>query len=281
MQGPLVLFDLDETIIDTTYRTTVHETRLREVVQRAQRAGFILGLNSDSPIGVLRRHATQYGFSGPIIAERGALYAPTLEGDVVDVTDLGETFVTLRHRMVDALARAPLSRVGAVLLGDVRDWVNHLPPAPDTASPDVVLVNSLRARSFGLWVRRYDHREGKWRISAEATKPVLDLLADVGHGVFGREWDELDRDLNPAYGLCILHHKATRKNVATGRLLEGQKHRKVYMVGDSINDHLPGLPVIHCAVGNASEAYKSLSAHVSGSPRTEGVIEILENLMLS
>jgi hypothetical protein len=280
MQGPLVLFDLDETIIDTTYRTTVHETRLREVAHRAQSAGFSLGLNSDSPVGVLRRHAAQYGFSGPIIAERGALYSATLDGEVVDVTELGETFITLRHRMADALARTPLPQVGAVLLGDVRDWVNNLPPPPDTASPDAVLINGLRARSFGLWVRRYDHKEGKWRISAEAAKPILDLLADVGRGVFGADWDELDRDLNPAYGLCILHHRATRKHVAAGRLLQGQGCRKVYMVGDSINDHLPGLPVVHCAVGNASDAYKSLSTHVSGSARTEGVIEILENLML-
>lgn len=279
MPGHLALFDLDETIIDTRYRTTVKEAQLREVVRRAQEAGIVLGLNSDSPFEVLRRHAMQFGFSGPIIAERGALYSPTLDGDVVDVTDLGDMFVLLRHRVIAALAQASLPRVGAVLWGDMRDWVNQLPPPPDTARSDVVLINNLRVRSFGLWVRRYDPKEGAWRISAEATKPILDLLVEVGRQVLGAAWGELEHDLNPAYGVCILHHKATRKNVAAGHLLKRQEYGKVYMVGDSINDHLSGLPVAHYAVGNASAAYKSLSEHVSASSRTEGVIEILEGLM--
>ena len=82
MNGPLILLDVDETLVDVNYKLTCPDREWHVALRRAEKRGAIIGLNSDSAYDTLQKRAAAYGIQGPIVAERGALVAQNVGAKV-------------------------------------------------------------------------------------------------------------------------------------------------------------------------------------------------------
>lgn len=281
MPRPLVLLDVDETLLDVNYQLTVPLGHWREAVDRAQARGATVGLNSDTSFPHLQRWARQYGIHGPIIAERGALFAPTPVVAPTATVPVAARFPEFRTEfLLTLLAPRKVLDEYLVCFGDINALSKQLP----RLTPDVclagaaVFVNGLRQASFSLYVRRRGP-DGSWEKDEGALDAVLGQVTSV---IARSSWlcgqEEIDR--NPAYGICIVHHRDSQKRAALAPLLtEIGEHDPLIMVGNSCSDLLGSSQVLQCAVGNADPAYKAACAHVAERDRAAGVIELLEKLL--
>lgn len=281
--GPLILLDVDETLIGTNYELTVPHDVLTAAIRRAEMKSAIVGLNSDSGFPTLERRANQVGISGPIIAERGALVQPARGAPLTALIPETLRFLELRDRFLDALTFGQRTHQYWVVLGDVNELAKALPPISSRVlpAPVAVLVNGVRTCSLAFYVRK---RVGcEWVKDVASLDEVIAILEEAGPHCepLWSARDILDR--NPTYGICIVHHKDTQKPRAVGWILEHAGTRPVYMIGNSQSDDLRDPRVIQCAVGNASPEYKTrcLETHgfVAEQPLTVGVLELLERII--
>jgi hypothetical protein len=285
MAKPLILLDVDETIVDTQYRLTVDPDVFRAAIVRVQERGAVLGLNSDSAFETLDRRARNLALRGPIVAERGALVA----------TDRGIAYTNqkalwlpeLRDRFVRAFTEGGRADRFAVLLGDVNQLADALPGLPEAAAPrTLILVNGFRRCSLAFYVRRW-RKDGLHRDVVYAGE-VFRLLEDIGEAlaltsdVMSRHWFDRDVDVNPAYGICIIHDRQTTKSCAIDHILAEAGDRPVHMIGNSMSDDLKDSRVIQCAVGNADADYQARCRESGGliaeQSLTAGVIELLDRI---
>jgi hypothetical protein len=274
--GPLILFDLDETIIDTSYCVSVPDNVFRSAIQRAQGAGALVGLNSDSPHASLVRYAERFGMEGPIISERGGMVA--LSPDVPPISLVPEAlgFGEMREAFVDAVLRT----YGADVLlvhGDVAELSTTLPQPGQLGcvAKIAVLVNGLRQCSVSYYVRC--RTDGAWTSSPHRLREIHALLAAIGQSA--PLWLDGDEDLNDDYGIVIVHHRATKKAGAVPWLREAFPGRVIRMIGNSVSDWMGDDGVLHAAVANASSAYLQRCITVADTPLTAGCIELLERFV--
>src|SRR3989338_11517160 len=71
MNSPLILLDVDETLVDIDYKLTCPASEWHAALRRAEARGAIIGLNSDSAYDTLQKRAVAYGIGGPVVAGRG------------------------------------------------------------------------------------------------------------------------------------------------------------------------------------------------------------------
>jgi len=289
VNGPLILFDVDETLVDTGYEFTVPHGDVTAAIRRAETNGAIVGLNSDSGLATLKRYAVRAGMTGPIIAERGALVQEERGVPPEVLIPEAARFRELRGRFLTALMREDRSLTYWVILSA---FVNDLakpkamPPLRPLISTDIaVLVNGSRLCSCSFYVRKQTWNvEWSWASDDVALDAVIAILEEAGEEIPDL-WAVRDVDRNPTYGICVVHHRDTQKSRAVDWILEHAGARPVYMIGNSTSDDLGDPRVIQCAVGNAKDVYKARCLETGGfvaeRPLTEGAIEILEHIMRS
>jgi hydroxymethylpyrimidine pyrophosphatase-like HAD family hydrolase len=97
----VVLFDIDGTLIDTSYDVT--DEYIYPAIQEARDAGWIVGLSSDTPHATMAERAQQFGIGdGPLIAEKSGLVT---YGDwaVEPIPGVGEAFRASQSRITKYL----------------------------------------------------------------------------------------------------------------------------------------------------------------------------------
>lgn len=266
----LVLFDLDKTLIDVGYRYT--DDGIANAVRRAVERGHTVGLNSDSPVPILRGHHRDLGMNGPIVAERGAVvWLPDRPDQTFPTgTSPDDEFVGLRDRILRRLTRdGSLEAIFGDPSGIIRTR-RFLTDGPRS----VLLASALRTHSLHFAARSMDGDD--YRFDME----LLARVAEAARAELARvpvsvpvEWD-----LNPEYAILILHALESRKAVGVSAVLERLGADEAVMVGDGVVDNL-GLPnVRQWAVGNAHPAYKAACERVAGAEFTSGAIELLDAL---
>ncbi len=261
----LILFDLDKTLIDRDYQYTC--PGLPDAVARATARGHMIGLNSDTPIAALFRFRDELGMNGPVVGERGAVLWINGETFPTGTAPPG-SFRTLRDRVIH-----DLTWDGAIeaILGDPTSIIRT--QAFITCAPRrVVLASALRQFSVhfaarGIDGRHYQHDHGLLSAIEQSVRE---------HAVSLLDGTDLDWDVNPEYGILILHTRASVKRAGVEALLERMETTSAVMVGDSAFDNvqLPG--VRQWAVGNAAESYKAACERVAHAPYTAGAIELLD-----
>lgn len=279
MKKGLVLLDIDETIIDKRYRLTVDVEILRAALRRAEDAGLEVGLNSDSALPSMQDRAREWGIKGPLLAEKSVVH---IQGESPATTPIHpqlSEFTALRRAFIDKLEE--MARRDAsiqILSGDANAIVSNLDNAADlrTETETLVVVNMLRGHSLSCFVRK--RRGVQWLADEDASAHILRILASAGES-FADLWSDRHEDVNPAYGIIILHHKDSHKRTAVDHLLSLKPYERVYMIGDSYADYLDDPRVTQLAVANAHEEYRALCSVVAKSDRTAGVIELIERIV--
>lgn len=278
MSKILVLLDVDQTIIDKNYSLTVPLEKFRESVTCAQSEGVVIGLNSDSALSTLSSRMASYGLHGPVIAEKGALLLH--RAGLVEPLYLDEKlkqYELFRNAIVqEILQRNSESCQYLLVAGDVNGLVNQLPnlPPASNSAEFAIIVNGLRKCSLGLWSRRRK-MDGTWVIDSTALDDMISHIERIGIR-FSDIWGTRDIDRNEQYGIYIAHDKSTNKARAVDHLIRDEVFDQIFMVGDSMSDWLDDPRVTQCAVENASDEYKKKCSMVALSPRTAGVIELLD-----
>lgn len=269
----LVLSDLDGTLIDQRYELTVSPEDLRAAVREVSAAGGLVGVSSDSSLERIARFSLGQGLVGPIVAERGAVWAPSPDGLEEAATSRPDaaSFSRARDIFVAALESDPTVMLE---VGDVNRRSRDLLGARvDAGFGRVVLVNGERRGSLSFY--GFVSRDGAWAIDpgflAEAADLARAAIAEANPELAA----ELDVDLNERYGVVIFHAPNTGKTLAVPSLRARFGDVPIYVIGDSDADwhHAPN--VIHCAVGNATQSFREAADFAATGTVAAGAIECL------
>ena len=275
MNSPLILLDVDETLVDIDYKLTCPASEWHAALRRAEARGAIIGLNSDSAYDTLQKRAVAHGIKGPVIAERGALIARSPDEKVLCASAEAREFRKFRQVFLRTLTTgANLARYLTVV-GHVNEVANRLPKLPTNGCVNgiAVLINGLRQCSMSFFVRK-QCRTG-WTKDVPALDGVIDIAALIGRKKFPKLWAMRDIDRNPDYGICVYHHRDTQKSMACDPLVKLFGDREIYMVGNSMSDFMDDSRVKHCAVENASPEFKKRCILIADQERTRGAIELI------
>lgn len=266
----LVLVDLDRTLIDESYRTTIDNTLLVRAIESAQRGDIVVGLNSDSPADTLLSYASGWRMKGPTICERGAFYI-TSEGEKVVVNKRATGFENLRSAFVRQLTCDGACLDNLVIVGDVNSLVSTDRKCGMCSNKRAILVNGLRTHSTSYFTRKIDDSLRKDRKTSECIFAIFE-------GCVGSFFcpDEIVFDLDHEYGFCSVHHVNTTKTNGVRAVQALNKDRKIFMIGDSMTDFIDLGGVVNCAVENASPQFKEVADYIATQNYTRGVIEVLE-----
>jgi hydroxymethylpyrimidine pyrophosphatase-like HAD family hydrolase len=264
----LVLCDVDKTIIGTDYRP--NSPGLARSVLAVQNDGMLIGLNSDSPMLRMQEWAANFGMRGPIISELGGAFA--YQDDTIFLRERDPwiklfTLVINRIRLVFPNVRI-LSCDSTEFIRDVGDI--------DSPDSDWIILNSLRSVSFACLFRRLVNRSLVIdnALSESFSRFILSIVDEIGMRSYLSE-----PDVNHDYGIMILHEKGASKSWALSHIKEIFPNRQVYMIGDSMGDFLADKSIIQCAVGNASEEYKSHCQSKLVAPSDEILTKGVEYLL--
>lgn len=281
MNAPLILLDVDETLVDKHYNLTCSSSMWTTALRRFGARGAIIGLNSDSAYETLQKHANAYGIHGPIVAERGALVSKNSDAQVQCMNTHARDFKKLQQAFLRALIVG--ARLGKYLtvIGHVNEISNGLPSIPRNACTNdiAVLVNGFRFCSLSFFVRKRCRRI--WTKDAEALDEVIGIVNSLGLKRVPRLWEMKDVDRNLDYGVCIFHHQQTQKSLACNPLVQMFGKRKIYMIGNSMSDYMNDDRIMHCAVANARRDFKDRCVMVAKNDHTHGVIELIQKIVAS
>ncbi len=275
MADKIVLLDVDKTLLDVNYQLTVPPPEFAAALDRAEAAGLMVGLNSDTPLQSLVRLTQPYGVRGPIVAELGGVVtrSPTDQPELA-VPEAAQ-LASLRPKLLARLATDPdqrfLTGVGDALA--LPEWERGLPL--DGPASIAVLVNGFRLASVSFWVR--GRKGSAWDKDETALDAAIAQLEPLGQAL-GELWTTRQVDRNPEYGICIVHAARTRKALGVQHLRRLFPGASIAMVGDKLADWIDDPEVVHYAVGNAAPDFKQRCAYVAHTPMTAGVIEILRHL---
>ncbi len=259
-----ILLDLDGTVIDDTYETT--DDRLYGVINDIQKSGWQVGINSDTPLEVIRKWSKELGLKGPNIAEGGAVVEA--KDEIIYSQEQGKLFMTLQNSVKNRL-----NDVGDIVWdGDPVAFLRNgsqIGQFGDT----IFLMNNLRLCSLGVFVRQVAE-DG----TLLANNSLTDLMAEEVRP-FYRDAHSLVEDVNYDHGLIIVSHESADKRAGVMRLQEASVLGKIAMIGNSTADHLGSDVAIHYAVGNADNKFKELADYVASGSLSSGVVEILSKLL--
>lgn len=268
----IALLDLDGTLIDGRYNLTVPEAALQAAVADVADAGALVGISSDSSLERIARFAVAHGFAGPLVGERGAVWAPSAGELAAARTSVAAASIFSSAR--DRFAASCRAAGALVEVGDVNRRSRDMIGAPAEPGFDrAVLVNGERRGSLGFYALVADG--GTWRLDAgflatmrdEAMAAVAELDPALAATV--------DVDFNEAYGVVILHAPGTGKSLAVPELRARFGDVPLFIVGDSDADWHHAPRVVHCAVANAAPAFLAAADFVAPSPIAAGAVESL------
>ncbi|MFH0806360.1 MAG: HAD hydrolase family protein [Candidatus Brennerbacteria bacterium] len=268
----LVLLDLDKTIIDVQYRLNADPN---PVIRTCAEKGISIGLCSDSSLPTLQRWASRLGITGPIIAERGAVVWDPISGVETAVHPKETSFFPgLTREFVKRVVS--LNEPPTIFFGDASELIrNGITALPGERS--LLLVNKYRKHSFSFYTKRFDGEKAVFTNDEKSLRSFSGLAEELV-AVHASD-TKLDWDLNPEYGIVILHAACTQKRSAVEFLLASlNRSVLVAMVGDSIADVIGHPRVAQYAVANASKPYREQSTFVSERSFTGGVCDILSRI---
>lgn len=273
MHKKLLLVDLDNTLIDRSYRLT--DAQIEDAIKKIQHHGFDVVLCSDSAIEYLLEWQSKLGISpSPVIGEKGAVvFFPSIGVSVIDQS-LSKRFRQLRSEVLERLS---IGRENIVVCGNVNEIVSReqgwqLPMETQFA----FLVNAYRRSSFSMYARRID-QGGKLTIDSKLVVRAWRSIEPIANKLFADE--ELVLDCNDDYGVIILHGKRTSKTTTVKRLLREISYTQCFMIGDSVADLILDKRVATLAVGNASQKLKKNAKKVAERDLTSGVVELINHCM--
>jgi len=271
----IVLLDLDNTLIDADYNINATVEELRSLAEELSKRDVQIGLCSDSALITLKQWAGCFGFTGPIISERGAVILyPDNPIEEVDPFLADGWFRELRELFIKRIMR---DFPGAtIFIGDATSFVkNQVVNAAMTKQ--IFAVNGFRIASFSFFTRRLklDHRllVPDPELLVQANRIVHEILESCGKSPRNFFWDE-----NLPQSILIAHAISTEKRRGISTLIDRLKPDQTIMIGDSMSDFLGLSCVSQFAVNNADPNYKAKSVFVSKSPLTKGVIECLKQI---
>lgn len=266
----IILIDRDDTLCDA--RTdTLTDDRITELIAACQDAGFVVGLNSDSPCSALTTTAVMIGARGPIVAERGAVIAdsPSDTPYVTITQERAERLVAVRSVLSHVLS----TEGTLVLAGDVVTLRRHGLPTHWPVGCSVVGLNTLRLASLMcfVWSARPTGmlEPDPYRLTA-----VSDLLASLGLG----ESPCYQQICNAKYGVLVVHSTESNKEAGVLQVRERFGNPPIAMIGDSLHDEC-GPDVVHVAVGNADAAFRQRADVRVAGTHTTGVCEYLQQIL--
>jgi hydroxymethylpyrimidine pyrophosphatase-like HAD family hydrolase len=277
MAKKIILCDLDGTLLNKQYELTAPLHILVRAVQAKQTEGYVIGLNSDTPLLPLRTWASRFGMEGPLISEKGQLLSISPHSPEQVYGKMSAFFRRLRQQvMIRAHEEIPRAFVG---VGDVTEFIIQ---GGGVYGVDrcAVLINGYRQCSFSAYALASNHG----RLNAQDSE-LFERFCELVTSVVGDDEKLLDvADKNHDYGILILHEKGASKSLAVERLIkQAGDDAEIVMIGDRDADIISVSHEIKlCAVGNASPSLKA-RAHETGGivahkAFTEGVLEILLRL---
>jgi len=269
----LVLMSFEETLVDKEHNLTILPNDLVKTFKRFQKAGLILGFNSDTPLQTMLNMAETLWMNGPIVAERGALVMHGLKTQYTAPAKQLIQMTAIRHRFERALTAIFNDRV---LLADSLDDPKLLTKQYEFA----VITNPYRIRSlsFRVLCRQADCKlvpALKW------LDETIALVKFILQNTLPTEirFAEMEIGINIAEGSCTIHHCDTQNACGVSWLLDQYSIDQIYMIGSQPADWIDNdKRVIHYAVQNATERYKARCKLLSEKPRTQGVVDLLQKI---
>lgn len=263
----LVFLDLDSTLIDSDYKTTIPEKKFSSIVKELEKENVCIGLCSDSAVITLRQWSECLKLTGPIVAERGG---------VIWSNNIVESTRPLETKWLGFLKESFIQKVSSdvsVVVGDATKFVKK-EMTEENLKKQVFVVNGFRTASFSFFACCL--KKGFLVPDKDLLKQGSLVTSQIVN-LFGKKklfWDE-----NPKYGILIVHDSETEKKNGISVLVERLKPEKAFMIGNSMSDFI-GLPgVLQYAVSNADSGYKEKSDFVSDHSLTEGVVECLQKII--
>lgn len=275
MARRIILCDLDGTLINEKYTLTVLSKQIRKAIQKKQSQGWLIGLNSDTPLEPLKSWARRFGMNGPLIGEKGQVLATSSEEPPQILGTMAEFFLNLKRKVVlQVHEEMPRAFIG---VGDVTEFRRKKGKiyGEDHVA---VLINGYRLCSFSGYALACQHNQ------LVNDPEVFDRFCKLVLSVVDAEKEGLEVDKNLMYGILILHEKRASKTLAVERLIKSIRPEiECVMIGDGDSDVIVlDHPVKLCAVGNASPLLKERARETGGivakGTYTQGVIEILTRL---
>ncbi len=268
----LVFLDLDNTLIDHNYCLTVPENEFRAVAQELSRKDVCVGLCSDSAVITLRQWADLLGFTGPIVAERGAVvWDPARQ--VANILDIPRTawFREFRESFVGTTMRHFPN--ATIMIGDATKFIKDR-RVNAALTQQVFAVNGFRVASFSFFAYRPKNDLSTLEPDPELLEQASALAAKIAI-TRGNKKEDLFWDENYQYGILIVHARATEKWRGVSALIDQLAPEQTVMIGNDMSDFLDLPYVTQYAVGNADPQYKAKATFVAKCSLSEGVIECL------
>lgn len=233
-----------------------------------QNRGWVLGLNSDTPLLALEKWSDSLGLLGPIIAEKGGvvMFGKQTYFD----KELEEKFKQSKNQIINAARNIPNLFIWE---GDQVDLIRRNTKLPDAALSTAILVSNLRLISISFHIRRVDF-DGTLINDKEVFKNVIGKL----HSSYPIIKD-LEIDENPEYGIVILSSAKINKRAGVKSVMELASWTQIGMVGDSNSDFIGHDIATQYAVSNSSNEYKQKSDFLATNSYTDGVKEICDLLI--
>jgi hydroxymethylpyrimidine pyrophosphatase-like HAD family hydrolase len=266
-KNKFVMMDLDNTLIDRKTQQ-LNSDRLKPTVELAQSAGWILSLNSDTPLASLGIWSGRFGIRGPIIAENGGL-VKIGEELVYAKPEIAEMFQASFNLVTERLKDLNMK----VEFGSPVEIIFNGKQYSERQGEKVVFANDLRKTSLGLFVLKTDE-SGKLVPDSENTQKVFDAIQDrLPSFPTIQKWKSNDG------GLIVVSDGEINKRNGSLLVMRRMGVEEAGMVGDSTFDFVGADVAKHYAVGNADADFKSKADYIAEAQLTSGVVEILNGLL--
>jgi len=264
----LVLFDWDDTIVNSGIPCQNDDNQLKNIIQAKVNEGYWIGLNSNTPLKRLQSWWAQLGMNGPIVAEKGAvIWWPNAQEIVVSQSS-EFVFEILQELVLLFMKRTDIG----LFFGDNAYFINSINRL-DISNNILVALDAYRVCSIGMFVRKIS--DGYLIQDHETTNQIFRLISPVIPS------NSLLSDLK-LYSrmdfLSIMLLDADKTRGVQLLLEKWQRSTDVIMVGDSMEDYIDLPQVRHFAVGNAHNDFKKKAYKIAKSNYTRGCIEILSSV---
>ena len=272
----LIFIDLDKTLIDSDYKTTLPKAELAKYFRKVSKKDLVVGISSDSAIGTIEDIANECNIIGPIIAENGSLLSTTANPGVHEENIKKVNFFPdLRKAIMEQL----YGKTTAIVVGNVNLLSRSLRGSTYNLGPidRIIMVNAYRRASMSFYA--IGKVKGKWQktrgIIEEAVKDVKGIIRKDFPGCLKR----CVFDVNHDYGICIIREKGVSKSSAIPKIKKKYPGYEIYVIGDSMGDLYNISGIIHCAVGNASLEFKKRCLLIAKNSYSKGVVELVDKII--
>lgn len=265
-KNKVLFFDLDKTLLDKNYQIT--DIKVIDSMKKMQNEGWILGLNSDTPLQALKIWSERFGLNGPIIAERGGVVM--FNGKSYYDDNLQKVFEKSKFKIIETAKNLPNSFIWE---GDQIDLIRRGEKLPEAALSTAILVNNLRLTSTSFHIRKVEF-DGRLTNNREIYETTVKKLR-----CSYPEIPNLMIDENPEYGIVILSSSKINKRAGTKSIMELASWNQIGMVGDSDSDFIGHDIAVQYAVANSTNDYKQKADYLAKSSYSTGVKEICDLLI--